>query len=329
MVAAMAAFFGGAGQAYAEPETTTPSSPTPSSPTPSTPDSPGASTLPELPEVTDLPALNEILDRLADGSGSLGDALPGDSDGPTDQQIVVTSPEASSPTGTLTAFERDEDGNWKPVIGATAADFGELGIGEPQDNVYRTPAGTFPLDQAFGREDNPGTKMPYMKVDRQDWWDSDMSSATYNTHVRQPESPGPGSENLYDMGPVYDYAVNVAHNPQRIPGRASAIFLHVANGAPTMGCIAIPRAQMIEVLRWLDPAKNPKITIGVNAQAPAAGDTPSTTNPSAPEATTPESTTPDADELPDAAEQPDQNSELARLLGSLVAVMPDLISNGS
>jgi L,D-peptidoglycan transpeptidase YkuD (ErfK/YbiS/YcfS/YnhG family) len=68
--------------------------------------------------------------------------------------------------------------------------------------------------------------------------------------------------NLYDSGPVYDYAVNIAVNPS-IPGRVAGIFLHVTDGNPTWGCVAIGRDEMRSVLTWLDPSASPAITIGV------------------------------------------------------------------
>jgi L,D-peptidoglycan transpeptidase YkuD (ErfK/YbiS/YcfS/YnhG family) len=97
----------------------------------------------------------------------------------------------------------------------------------------------------------------------QDWWDEDAGSPTYNTHVRGSGSPSSIAENLYDSGPVYDYAVNIAVNPQRIPGRVAGIFLHVTDGNPTWGCVAIGRDEMRSVLNWLDPAASPQITVGV------------------------------------------------------------------
>ncbi|GAC70475.1 hypothetical protein GS4_35_00510 [Gordonia soli NBRC 108243] len=271
-VALVAVLFG-SGLASAAPGTTTPStSGTPSGTT--TPSTSGATSTSAAPGgVTGVPVLDNLLNSLA-GQGQGGAASP--AAGQTKQMIVVTAPKASDPTATLTAFERGTDNSWKPVIGPTKAFLGSLGQGEPKDNVYRTPQGTFPLDQAFGRLANPGTKLPYIKVDQQDWWDSNTKSPTYNTHVRQAASPGGDSENLYNSGPVYDYAVNIAHNPQRIPGKASAMFLHVTNGQPTMGCVAIDKELMRKILVWLDPAKSPKITIGVNQSAPPA-DTPSAT----------------------------------------------------
>jgi L,D-peptidoglycan transpeptidase YkuD (ErfK/YbiS/YcfS/YnhG family) len=105
--------------------------------------------------------------------------------------------------------------------------------------------------------------MPYFQATNQDWWDEDAGSPTYNTHVRSANNPSSITENLYDSGPVYDYAVNIAVNPQRIPGKVSGIFLHVTNGSPTWGCVAIGREEMRSVLNWLDPAADPRITIGV------------------------------------------------------------------
>jgi L,D-peptidoglycan transpeptidase YkuD (ErfK/YbiS/YcfS/YnhG family) len=193
----------------------------------------------------------------------------------TTQWIVVGVPEASATTGTLTAYQRVGQ-VWKAVLGPTEAKVGELGIGAPADGVYRTPEGTFAFDQAFGRQPNPGTKLPYFQADDQDWWDEDADSPTYNTHVRSVESPSGITENLYDSGPVYDYAVNMAVNPQRIPGKVSGIFLHVTDGNPTWGGVAIGRDEMRSILTWLDPAADPRITVGVGtpslvAASPAVG----------------------------------------------------------
>ncbi|MGE2721737.1 L,D-transpeptidase family protein [Mycolicibacterium celeriflavum] len=182
----------------------------------------------------------------------------------TTQWIVVGVPAANATSGTLTAFQRT-GGQWKPVLGPTPAKVGALGVGAPADGVHRTPVGTFTFDQAFGRQPNPGTKMPYFQATNQDWWDEDASSPTYNTHVRSPRKPSSIAENLYDSGPVYDYAANIRVNPQRIPGKVSGIFLHVTDGNPTWGCIGIGRDEMRTLLTWLDPAAAPQITIGVGS----------------------------------------------------------------
>jgi L,D-peptidoglycan transpeptidase YkuD (ErfK/YbiS/YcfS/YnhG family) len=180
----------------------------------------------------------------------------------TSQWIVVGVPQSDATTGSLTAYQKVGQ-QWKTVLGPIPAKVGELGVGVPADGVYRTPEGTFGFDQAFGRQPNPGTKMPYFQATDQDWWDEDASSPTYNTHVRSAVNPSSITENLYDSGPVYDYAVNMAVNPQRIPGKVSGIFLHVTDGNPTWGCVAIGREEMKSILTWLDPAADPRITVGV------------------------------------------------------------------
>lgn len=180
------------------------------------------------------------------------------------QWIVVGVPAADSTTGTLTAYQRVGQ-QWTTMVGPTPANVGELGVGAPGDGVHRTPAGTFAFDQAFGRQPDPGTKMPYFQANQHDWWDEDPQSPTYNTHTRGPAGPSSIAENLYDSGPVYDYAVNITVNPRRIPGRVSGIFLHVTDGSPTWGCVAIGRDEMRTVLKWLDPSADPRITIGVGS----------------------------------------------------------------
>lgn len=227
-----------------------------------------APTAPTTPAAPTTPDVQTMIENLLQSFSLPGAPTPGNPVGDTGQMIVVSVPEASATKGTLTAFEKDANGKWTPVIGPVAAYVGDKGIGKPEDNVHRTPEGTFALGQAFGRQDNPGTKLPYKKVDQQDWWDGNMKSPSYNKMVRQPQTPGEGSENLYDMGPAYDYAVQVVHNPTNTPGNASAIFLHVGS-EPTWGCIAVDKDSMVKILKWLDPAKNPKISIGVNAQTPA------------------------------------------------------------
>ncbi|MFC0452999.1 L,D-transpeptidase family protein [Rhodococcus jostii] len=185
--------------------------------------------------------------------------------GAADQVVTVHVPSAGAVAGTLTAWERGADGAWQVFAGPVAADVGAEGIGAADEFSTRTPAGVFPLTQAFGRQSAPATAMPYFQSDRRDWWDSNPLSPTYNTHVRQDASPGGNSENLYEAGPLYDYAVAIGHNAARIPGAGSAMFLHVTDGTTTEGCVATDRDTLVALLGRLDPAKRPVIEIAVGA----------------------------------------------------------------
>lgn len=181
------------------------------------------------------------------------------------QVIAVGSPDAGSTYATLTAWEKLSDGSWARRIGPVAARVGSRGIGPAEEGSQYTPAGTMHLDQSFGRLANPGTKLPYFVTDPLDWWDENPSSSTYNLHVRRSSSPGGASENLYYSGSAYNYGVNMAWNPGRVPGAGSAFFLHVSTGNPTAGCVSIPQADLQAILRWLDPAEKPVITTRVGA----------------------------------------------------------------
>ena len=54
--------------------------------------------------------------------------------------------------------------------------------------------------------------------------------------------------------PAYDYAAVIAYNTARVPGRGSAIFLHVArpNYLGTEGCIALALEDLLNFLEEAD-----------------------------------------------------------------------------
>jgi L,D-peptidoglycan transpeptidase YkuD (ErfK/YbiS/YcfS/YnhG family) len=115
---------------------------------------------------------------------------------------------------------------------------------------------------------NNGTRLPYVRVGPDDWWDENPASPRYNRLVVSPDSPGGDSENLYDAGVAYAHAVVINYNTNPvIKGAGSGIFLHVSFGAPTEGCVAIPDDQLTQIMRWLNPSQHPVISINVGAKA--------------------------------------------------------------
>jgi L,D-peptidoglycan transpeptidase YkuD (ErfK/YbiS/YcfS/YnhG family) len=64
------------------------------------------------------------------------------------------------------------------------------------------------------------------------------------------------------MSVVIDYNTRNAPGGVR-QGAGSAFFLHVTDGAPTAGCVAVPEAKLVSLMRWLTPAAHPRILIGV------------------------------------------------------------------
>jgi L,D-peptidoglycan transpeptidase YkuD (ErfK/YbiS/YcfS/YnhG family) len=184
------------------------------------------------------------------------------------QVITVQASSSGSTTARLDLWTRLSTGGFRHQSGPVTAYIGQNGVGATREGLSRTPAGVFGLTQAFGNQPTNGTRLPYFQATRTDWWNEVSSSPAYNTHVRQTYSPGWPSENLYTAGAVYAHAVVIDYN--RFPVRAGAgsgFFLHVTNGHPTAGCVAIAAASLNSVMRWLNPAAHPVISIGVGSQA--------------------------------------------------------------
>jgi L,D-peptidoglycan transpeptidase YkuD (ErfK/YbiS/YcfS/YnhG family) len=187
--------------------------------------------------------------------------------GSASQVITVVALSAGSTSATVQAWDR-VSGGWVRHGPAVPARIGSRGMTtHPSESLSATPVGSFTLTLAFGRVGNPGTGVPYFVANTSDWWVSDVKSPYYNTHYRCssacPFDTGAG-ENLYGAGSVYNYAVVIDYN--RFPvrrGAGSAFFLHISNGAATAGCVAVSSAHLVSIMRWLSPARHPRILMGV------------------------------------------------------------------
>ena len=186
---------------------------------------------------------------------------------PETQQLVVVHAAGSLDTvATLETFDRTADG-WKAVHGPVTARLGRSGFSDHhREGDGSTPIGVFAMTQAFGIKADPGAKLPYRQVGPADWWISDTNTpALYNTWQTEPVRwDRASSEHLIDKGVSYDYVSVIDYNrfPQPVVGDGSAIFLHVTNGKPTSGCVAIDESTMRDIVKWLDPTKHPRIVMG-------------------------------------------------------------------
>ncbi len=184
------------------------------------------------------------------------------------QLITVSAPSKASTVGTLRAWEKTVGGAWRVVYGPVTANLGSAGIGPASESYSRTPLGTFTLTEAFGALANPGTALPYHVTGPNDWWVSDVNAPSYNTMQTCAKASCPFNtrlaEHLQTITPYYDYAVvmDVNRSPV-VKGGGSAFFLHVTVGRPTEGCIAIDKATLVKIMRWLKPAAHPRIATGI------------------------------------------------------------------
>ena len=177
------------------------------------------------------------------------------------KQVVIVDYKGKS-RGELRYYERKADNSWKKRWSCKAY-LGLRGIGKKKEGDKKTPAGIYSLGQAFGIRENPGTKMPYVKVNRYHYWCGDSGSQYYNKLIRSDQTGHRcKGEHLIDYKKVYNYAIYIEYNKEGKPGKGSAIFLHCSEGKATAGCVAIPEKYMKKILKRLKPEANPKIVIG-------------------------------------------------------------------
>jgi L,D-peptidoglycan transpeptidase YkuD (ErfK/YbiS/YcfS/YnhG family) len=142
--------------------------------------------------------------------------------------------------------------------GSARAACGKGGVRvDKREGDHASPAGTFSLVSAFYRPDRlaaPTTALPLAALTPRDGWVDDPGDARYNTLVALPY---PAShEELWRADGLYDLIAVIGYNTApAVPGKGSAIFLHVARPdfSGTEGCIAVSREVLVPLLGLLGP----------------------------------------------------------------------------
>jgi L,D-peptidoglycan transpeptidase YkuD (ErfK/YbiS/YcfS/YnhG family) len=139
-----------------------------------------------------------------------------------------------------------------------ACAIGSVGIrADKLEGDGATPAGCFALRRVLYRPDRlapPRTALPVSALNPHDAWCDDPADRLYNQQIRQPYAAS--FEMLWRTDGLYDLIVVLGHNDAPVvPGRGSAIFLHVATKgyASTAGCIALARPDLLTILEGCDP----------------------------------------------------------------------------
>lgn len=187
----------------------------------------------------------------------------------TEQVIRVTVEHMKDFQGKLSVFEK-VDGGWTVKLSNIPVVLGKNGIGKQKEGDGKTPLGTYTLGPAFGYGPEPSDLIvDYAPVTEQDYWIDDVNSADYNTWVNY---GGDANEvwNSYEKlyTPLYKYAMVINYNVSPVvPDKGSGIFLHLwrSRAKPTNGCIALSEPNLLKVIGLLDPAKSPKIRIGLSS----------------------------------------------------------------
>jgi len=123
---------------------------------------------------------------------------------------------------------------------------------EKREGDGATPAGIHQLVGLVFRADRvAAADLPRwaLPIGPRDLWSDDPGQADYNLMVR---APYPGSaERLRRADPLYDMVLLTDWNwPRALPGRGSAIFLHIWRGprVPTAGCVAFRRDHLLWIV---------------------------------------------------------------------------------
>src|SRR3954470_22409083 len=195
------------------------------------------------------------------------------------QCLVVMAENWSANTGVLRAFERSvAGGDWKMRGSPAAVVLGKKGLAwglglidasgsvpEKKEGDNKVPAGVFRLGPAFGYAAADAVrwiKLKYVPLTEQTEGIDDPGSRYYNRLVDRSQVAQvdwQSSEQMRRRDDLYKWGLFVGHNPAAIPGAGSCIFIHIWRNAssPTVGCTAMPEPDLIDLLKWLDPAAHP------------------------------------------------------------------------
>lgn len=183
--------------------------------------------------------------------------------------LLVMTPLRAAGTDLLQVHRRESSWvlEWRGKIYQCAV--GRNGVakeGEKREGDGRTPSGTFPLRGLYYRPDRiarealPARLQP-IALSPGDGWCDEPADPQYNRPVRLPYAAS--HEELWRrQDDLYDLILVVGYNDDPVvPGRGSAIFMHVARTgyAPTAGCVALSVKDLMEILASLEPQSRIRI----------------------------------------------------------------------
>lgn len=186
-------------------------------------------------------------------------------------QAVAVLPAAGGALAVLAAWER-QGGGWRQAGASVAAAIGRGGFVSPdrkREGDGGTPTGIYPLGTVFGYAPAAATTMPYRQITASDRWVDDPESPSYNRWVHGEPEAASWEEMLRADG-LYRHGIVIEYNTAPIvPGKGSAIFIHLwrGPGEPTAGCVALDEADLVRLIGWLAPDKNPVVVLGAELSA--------------------------------------------------------------
>lgn len=180
------------------------------------------------------------------------------------QQLIVVTPKTDT-TAELNAYQKSGAKWVRASFSPIPVVVGKNGIIRPQDKFEgdkKTPAGLYPLGTAFGNLPL-NISYPYRRTTIEDKFIDDAKNPDYNHWVSGETNAASYEEMLredgiYNIGIVVDYNMNPV-----VPGKGSAIFVHIWYGShtPTTGCVAMDETNLRKLVIWLNKEDKPYILI--------------------------------------------------------------------
>lgn len=155
--------------------------------------------------------------------------------------------------------EETKPGAFQLILSTEEGKLGRKGLGKEKEGDEKTPVGVFQMNTPFGVSKKlDGFPENYLQVDERYYWNGDSDSSMYNRLVRTDTYTAfdkKQSEHLIKYAGDYNYAIDTGYNPEGVPGKGSALFLHCSMGRNTGGCIAVPEEAMIQIMRLYQEGK--------------------------------------------------------------------------
>jgi L,D-peptidoglycan transpeptidase YkuD (ErfK/YbiS/YcfS/YnhG family) len=189
------------------------------------------------------------------------------------QIVLVTNEYLGSPKANIQTFEKI-NGQWVEKFDNIPGTVGISGFArykEKKEGDKKTPTGIFFLGPVYTYPQvKVSTKMERWEAGKNDYWIDDINSAQYNRWVTSnsdPKNNNVSREVMMREDGKYKYGIAIQYNMDQVKGKGSVITVHVLIGNKgTVGCIAIPQEELIDIIGWLDRAKNPLIIMGTEQE---------------------------------------------------------------
>ncbi|MDQ3073027.1 MAG: L,D-transpeptidase family protein [Bacteroidota bacterium] len=196
------------------------------------------------------------------------------------QLIAVQAATLSEVNAVILLWDRDTiSDTWsqfgqsiKVVVGKKGMATADASPDHKKEGDLKAPSGLFSLGTAFGYEEKlTGVGWPYMQITSNHFAIDDPVSAFYNRIINKndiPTSDWNSAEKMLREDGLYKYGLVINYNTDNpVRGNGSCIFMHIwrGEGRGTEGCSAMAEKDILTILRWLDPAKQPCIWQGTKS----------------------------------------------------------------